>query len=170
MAIPSSKGLRRLGAVLGSGALSLLLLTGCAGNFGAQTNKPYEPADGISVRRHQLSALNSLVVVGNGGNGTLVAGLVNKTATPDTLQSVTAMRPNSQQQIKVTYKSGSVKIPPSTLVQLKGQVRLHAKSFTPGDLVKVTYTFADAAPITVTIPLMGHQAPYATIPVGGQRS
>ena len=71
-------------------ASAVVALAGCAANFNAPTNDPYQPAAGISDRTGDVYALNTLVVTDEAGNGTVVASLINQATTDDTLQSFSA--------------------------------------------------------------------------------
>lgn len=145
-----------------------LPIVGCSGNFGAMTNQPYQPAEGISVRNPGgVYAINTLIVTDGKGHGTLISGLINHGDRDDTLVSVDAANEKGL-PIKVSYKDKSVKLPQGELVQLAHStpVRLHDPKLRPGYEVHVTLTFAHAAPVKVEVPIVRHDDEYATIPVG----
>ena len=56
------------------------VLSSCGVNFGAPTDQVYNAAVGVDNRDSQVDVLNALVVTGEDGKGTIVAGLVNNDA------------------------------------------------------------------------------------------
>lgn len=89
--------LRRVGAAVGSGAMALLLVTGCAAGIQAQTVEQTPSIDGvqaeagdISIRAAGLAAPESGASYAKGSSVPLRMVLVNKGAKADKLVSVTS--------------------------------------------------------------------------------
>jgi copper(I)-binding protein len=146
--------------------LASLALTGCNGGFDAQTQQVYQAAAGISNRDSEVYVLNALVVTDGKGNGTVAGTLLDQAKQADTLQSVTAVDSSGQ---KISAKLASpLPLPPAQSVKLEtdGAVRLTGSSLQAGYLVTVTFTFANAAPLTMTIPVVADSADYTSVPVG----
>ena len=148
--------------------VAAVALGGCGSNFDAQTQQPYQPAVGISSREGQVYAINTLVVTDGNGNGTVVSALLNKAAEPDTLGSVTAVDDQGS-QFRVALPSAGVPLPPQQLVQLaeSGAVRVNGQSLEAGHFITLTFTFANAAPVEIDVPIVDNDDPtYADVPVG----
>jgi hypothetical protein len=154
-------------------ASATVALTGCAANFSAPTNEPYQPAAGISVRSGEVYAIDTLVVTDGSGNGTVVASLINQQADDDTLQSYTATD-SSGNEITTAPLSQPIDLPaypsPHQAVQVgtAGDLRLSGDNVTGGTFVDLTFTFGNAAPVKVEAPVVvgGADSLYANIPVG----
>ena len=148
-------------------------LTGCAANFNAPTNEPYQPAAGISVRSGEVYAINTLVVTDGAGNGTVVASLINQQVDDDTLQSYSATD-SSGADITTAPLSQPIDLPaypsPHQAVQLgaSGDLRLSGDNVEGGTFVDLTFTFGNAAPVKVEAPVVvgGADTVYADVPVG----
>jgi hypothetical protein len=154
-------------------ASAIVALTGCAANFNAPTNDPYQPAAGISDRTGDVYSLNTLVVTDEAGNGTVVASLVNQATTDDTLQSFSATdstgaditaEPLAQPIALPAYPSPDQAVAIGTA----GDLRLSGDNIVAGTFVDITFTFGNAAPLTVNVPVIpgGPETIYADIPVG----
>jgi hypothetical protein len=154
-------------------ASALLALSGCAANFDAPTNEPYQPAAGISDRNGGVYAINTLVVTDGSGNGTVVSSLINQQQDDDTLQSYSATD-STGADITTTPLAQPISLPaypsPGQSVQLgsSGDLRLSGDNVDGGTFVSITFTFSSAAPITVNVPVVvgGPDTAYADIPVG----
>lgn len=147
-------------------AVLTAVLGGCAAGFSAQTEQPYQPAEGISNRQSEVYAIDSLVVTDGRGNGTVVSGLVNQAPKSDSLVNVTASMQGKS--LPVTNTSGSaIKLPTQTGVQLahSADIRIGG-NFKAGEIVTLTFEFANAAPVTVHVPVVGNGSTYAGVPVG----
>ncbi|MGH3470829.1 MAG: hypothetical protein ACRDPG_02125 [Nocardioidaceae bacterium] len=146
------------------------LLAGCSASFGAQTNQPYQPADGISNRTGQIYAIDSLIVADDSGHGTLVSALVNQTSKPDKLTKVAVQGANGKALTVTNLTHAPIVLPPQQSVQFAstGHIRVTgtAKTLTPGIFVTITFVYAKAAPLTEQIPVVSHDKVYAQVPVG----
>lgn len=175
MAAPSlaaciSPRLARRSVALASAATALVGVVGCGSNFNAQTQQQYQPAVGISNREGDVFSVNTLVVTDGEGNGTVVSALINQADTNDALRSVTATDEGRQLQVEPLPDSG-IALPPNRLVQLgnEGLVRIRDDNLRAGYFVTLTFTFANAAPLELDVPVVeagGAGSPYADVPVG----
>lgn len=172
MALPSlAASKRRLlwrCLALACAAAALLGVAGCGSNFNAQTQQQYQPAEGINNRAGDVYAINTLVVTDGKGNGTVVSALINQAQTEDTLRSVTATDGSAQLKVAPLPESGIV-LRPSRLVQLgtEGSVRIRSDNLRAGFFVTLTFTFANAAPLELDVPVVENEedSPYADVPV-----
>jgi hypothetical protein len=162
---------RLLTAAFAAGAV--IGLSGCAANFDAPSNEPYQPAAGISDRSGAVFAINTLVVTDGSGNGTVVSSLINQQPDDDTLQSFSATD-STGAAITAAPLAQPISLPanpsPAQSVQLgsAGALRLSGDNVEGGTFVSITFTFATAAPVTVNVPVVlgGPDTIYADIPVG----
>ncbi|HSS68292.1 MAG TPA: hypothetical protein VLK34_07045 [Nocardioidaceae bacterium] len=154
-------------------ASAVVALSGCAANFNAPTNDPYQPAAGISDRTGDIYSLNTLVVTDGSGNGTVVASLVNQATTDDTLDSFSATD-STGAAITAEPLAQPIDLPaypsPDQAVALgtAGGLRLTGDNLVAGTFVNITFNFGNAAPLTVNVPVIpgGPDTIYADIPVG----
>jgi hypothetical protein len=153
--------------------MAALALSGCAANFNAPTNDPYQPAAGISDRSGEIYAINVLVVTDGSGDGTVVASLINHAADDDSLDSYAATD-SAGQEIATAPLSDPIALPappsPDQSVQVgpTGDLRLSGDNVEAGTFVTITFTFGSAAPLAVEAPVVsgGSDTIYADIPVG----
>lgn len=159
----SSKAFRRTGLAGASLALSIVL-TACGASFGAQTTKPYQPAEGTNADSGPIAVRNMLVLADEEGKGELHAGIVNKGDEDDTLvgiASAPSTEPDSQDPATppATVTFGNVKpveLKANELVTLppaEGQP-ITVTGAKPGDIINVVLTFGKAGPITTEIPVL----------------
>lgn len=159
----------RLRAVIGAAAAAALTLTGCGANFQAQSQQVYQPAVGVNDRSGSVYAINTLVVTDGKGNGTVIAALINQARQDDTLQEVSATDDSGKALAVRPLAHGGVALASGQSVQLadSGAVRVSGKSLEAGSLVTVTFTFAQATPVTVDAPVVSNRSSvYSTVPVG----
>jgi hypothetical protein len=165
----------RRGRVLqaGAAAVAVVAVSGCAANFSAATNTPYQPAAGIADRSGDIYSINTLVVTDGSGNGTVAASLINQEADDDTLLSFSATD-SSGKAITALPLTDPIALPayPSpdqaVAVGSSGDLRLEGDNIEAGTFVDLTFTFGTAAPMTVNVPVVlgGTDTNYADIPVG----
>jgi hypothetical protein len=162
---PRATWLRRL-PVLAIVATLCLALTGCGGGFDEQTNKIYQGAAGITNRDGEVYVLNALVVTDGKGNGTMVGTLLNIMSTADSLKGVKAV--DSSGKTIATKLASPVSLKPEQAVKLEtnGDVRLTGKGLRAGYFIDVTFTFATAAPLSMSIPVLPQGTEYSSVPVG----
>jgi hypothetical protein len=162
----------RLRVVPATAASAVLVLSGCAANFDAPTNEPYQPAVGISDRSGAVYAIDTLVVTDGSGNGTVVSSLINQQQQDDTLQSYSAAD-SSGNEITTAPLPQPIDLPaypaPDQNVQVgtSGILRLTG-DIEAGTFVNLTFEFGNATPVTIEAPVLngGPDTAYADIPVG----
>lgn len=150
----TSRTVRRTG-LLGAAALVVSTLTACGAGFNAQSTQPYQAAEGSNAQSGEILARNMLILADAEGKGELHAAFVNNGPENDVLKSVeldpshqgieiTGMRP-------FTLRPGALlSVPPTTG---KPVVITGAKA---GTMLKLTFSFSEAAPITTQVPVLAH--------------
>lgn len=158
---PAGRGrtARRLAAVLLS--VSATAVAGCG--FDVQTNAVYQPAVGSNVRQGVTDVLSAVIVSPKVGQGVFVATLVDSSdTTSDKLTSVTAGG-------GVTVASGATlpEMPVQTPVNLAdtGGIAMTGDAITTvnSNYVRVTLSFAKADPVTINVPVVLNNGPYADL-------
>lgn len=162
---PSRRGPRRGRAVVA--ALVCFALSGCGADFNAQTNQVYRAGVGSDDRDNPVYVLGALVVARGDGEGTLVGSLINQVKRTDELVSVTA-KDASGQPITATTIPQPITLTNQVAVKLQtgGTVRLSGAGVVLGDIISVTFSFQQAAPITLDVPVVAYGDIYSGIPVG----
>lgn len=133
-------------------------ITACG--FDAQTEKVYQPAEGVNVTGNDIDVLGAVVVSSTPGSGIFVASLNNNTARADQIVSVEA----AGSTVPVTVGQD---IPAGSLLNLamgkpKG-VAVSEKSIQAGGYVRIQLTFEHSAPVVVNAPVVDNSAPYNDI-------
>jgi hypothetical protein len=146
--------------------ISAVLVSSCSGNFGEQTDKPYNPAAGTDDRSGQVDVLNALVVSGTDGSGTVIASLVNNDQTHgDQLTNVAGAGRDAG--LTVT-PGGPTTIPAAGMLNLatKGRITARGKRVVPGNFVEITFSFSRASSVTMGVPVVSADNPdYAGVKV-----
>jgi hypothetical protein len=139
------------------------VLTSCG--FNEPTDRVYTPGVGVNERSGEVDVLNALVVSGADGSGSLVATLSNNdTAEEDALTQVAgsgadaAVRVTLEDSLDIA-KGGSVSVSDEAEVSVEGE------PVTSGAFVQLTFTFEQAEPVTVQVPVVARRGAYADIPV-----
>ena len=123
-------------------------LTGCGSGQMASTRLIKQVTDGVEAQTDEIRLRNVKVIKTSTGSGVLIGTLVNWSDKSDVITSVTI---NNQPAIYTAKTSELLRNKPITFV---GQVA-NADAFienldkTPGYRVPVTFTFANAAPVTL---------------------
>jgi hypothetical protein len=143
-------------------AVSVPALSACTNGFDSQTDAVYQPAVGVNDRSSEVDVLGALIVAPEKGtNGVFIATLANNDQTEgDTLTAVDG------QGVEVTL--GDVPpIPPGGAVNLAsakiGGVPVTGAAVKPGSYVLIRLTFANADPVTVNVPVVVDDGPYASL-------
>jgi hypothetical protein len=159
----------RIGAGL---VAAVFAIAGCGSNFNAQSEQIYQPAVGLSDRSGQVYAINTLVVTNGKGDGTVIAALINQAHHDDHLRSVTVVDGKGSQLQVAPLPANGLRLPSTQSVQLadSGAVRVSGPSLEAGTVVTVTFTFAQAAPVTLDVPVVEDSSTYASVPVGPAKS
>ena len=124
------------------------MVTGCASGQMAQTRLIKQVTDGVEAQSDEIRLRNVKVIKSSTGEGILIGTLVNWSDNSDAITSVSI---NNLPAIYTAKTSELLRNKPITFV---GQVA-NADAFienldkTPGYRVPVTFTFANAAPVTL---------------------
>jgi len=124
------------------------MVTGCASGQMAQTRLIKQVTDGVEAQSDEIRLRNVKVIKSSTGEGILIGTLVNWSDKTDAITSVSI---NNLPTIYTAETSELLRNKPITFV---GQVA-NADAFienldkTPGYRIPVTFTFANAAPVTL---------------------
>jgi len=181
----SSRSVRRA-ALAGAAATVSIALAACSASFDAATSKPYQAAEGTNADSGSIHVRNMLVLADADGKGELHTVIVNNGGDDDTLVKIAQAPAGTQDgqdggdqpgqvifsEIKpLDVKAGtSTLLPPDAGAQVagsepgNGEASGEAITVTggkPGQMVNVTITFGQAAPITAYIPVLSddHYSP-----------
>jgi len=136
--------------------VAILGLVGCGSGFGAQTIEPYDPGVGANARAGTIAILGALVVAED-GTGIVSATLVAEPGSEEQeLTEVSAETLDGDAidvqvngSFAVTSQTGEPQqLGESAIVVLTGD------TFAPGDFIDVTFTFSDAEPFEVQMPVV----------------
>jgi hypothetical protein len=143
---------------LGLSALSLGL-TGCG--FNAPTDQVYNPAVGVNVQEGEVDVLNTVIVSGDDGTGTVVVTLANNNQDEDdALAGVTGEGVQVEVGGDTTIPAGGV------LVLDDGLLRVTGETVTPGAFVPLRFEFDRARSLRVDVPVVASdEPPYDEVPV-----
>lgn len=134
---------------------------GCGTGFDAQTNQVYQPAVGANARG-DVDVLNTLLVANPDGSATISAGLQNNLDDVERLSSVSVTTFDDE---PLTVRSPRIALPlePGLLTTIGTEdsaVFLVEEGAEEGAYVKVTFTFADSAPLTIEAPVVARNSEY----------
>ncbi|MBA2773068.1 MAG: hypothetical protein H0U36_03370 [Nocardioidaceae bacterium] len=143
-------------------------LTGCGAGFDAQTNQPYQPAPGVTVRTSDVYTVNTLVVTDGEGDGTVVTSLVNQASEPDKLVGLTAQDGEGGGVEVSPLPDGGIELAPGQAVQTAtdGALRVHGDTLQAGSLITLAFEFESAARVEVEVPVLAASTEYADVPIG----
>ncbi len=143
--------------------LAVLGLVGCGTGFNAQTIEPYDPGVGANERLETIDILGALVVANGDGTGTVSATLVSEPGSEHELTEVSAQTLDGQEidvQVDGSFTVTSQTRRPQKLGDASADsdetavVVLKGETFAPGDFVDVAFTFSDAQPFEVQMPVV----------------
>jgi hypothetical protein len=123
-------------------------VTGCASGQMAQTRLIKQVTDGVEAQSDEIRLRNVKVIKSSTGEGILIGTLVNWSDNSDAITSV------SINNLPTTYTAETSELLRNKPITFVGQVA-NADAFienldkTPGYRVPVTFTFANAAPVTL---------------------
>ena len=150
-------------------------LAACGVSFGAQTDQPYTPADGVSARGGEVDVLNALIVSDTPGTGRLIAGLSNEdTSRDDTLTGVRGA--GEDQSVTFSPAGGSTTIPAGGLLQLADPdaanivVKGSPDLVKAGGFVRLTFSFQNAQEATLNVPVLEPDETYSDVQLPGSGS
>lgn len=131
--------------------------------FDKPTDRVYTPSVGVNERSGTVDVLHALIVSGEDGAGTFIAGLANNdTSAADRLTNVTGAGDDSS--VTVTG-GGTVEIPAGGFTQLadEGGVPLEGEALRPGAFVSLTLSFERGESVTVEVPVVDRRGDYEDI-------
>ncbi len=146
-------------------ALVVPALAGCSTNFGAPTDQVYIPTRGTNDRSGNVDVLNTLVVSGTDGTGTVVATLVNNLDEDDRLAGV-AVDGNPATIVTGAEATDIPALGHNNLGE-SGSVGAEADGIVPGEFVEITFTFENAGAVTIDAPVVPAEGDYEDIPLPG---
>ncbi len=151
--------------------MSMILLgalAGCGAGFDAQTNQPYQPAAGVTVRTSEVYAVNTLVVTDGEGNGTVVTSLINQASEPDKLVALTAEDSEGAGVDVSPLPDGGLELAPRQALQTAtdGALRISADTLQAGGLITLAFEFESASRVEVEVPVVAASTQYADVPIG----
>jgi hypothetical protein len=123
-------------------------VTGCASGQMAQTRLIKQVTDGVEAQSDEIRLRNVKVIKSATGEGILIGTLVNWSDNTDAITSV------SINNLPATYTAETSELLRNKPITFVGQVA-NADAFienldkTPGYRIPVTFTFANAAPVTL---------------------
>jgi hypothetical protein len=123
-------------------------VTGCASGQMAQTRLIKQVTDGVEAQSDEIRLRNVKVIKSSTGEGILIGTLVNWSDNSDAITSV------SINNLPATYTAETSELLRNKPITFVGQVA-NADAFienldkTPGYRIPVTFTFANAAPVTL---------------------
>ena len=123
-------------------------VTGCASGQMAQTRLIKQVTDGVEAQSDEIRLRNVKVIKSSTGEGILIGTLVNWSDNSDAITSV------SINNLPTTYTAETSELLRNKPITFVGQVA-NADAFienldkTPGYRIPVTFTFANAAPVTL---------------------
>jgi copper(I)-binding protein len=142
--------------------VATMVLSACTFGFNAQTNKVYQAGVGAN-HRGEIDVLNTLLVVNDDKSATLSAALVNNTDSDQSLSSVTVTTLDDE-ELPVRSTKLLLPLPQGVLTNVGGASDAGGfrvtRGVTPGDYVKVTLSFTDAADVTIEAPAVARTAEY----------
>jgi len=144
--------------------LAVPALSACGVSFGAQTDQPYQPGDGVVDRSGPIDVLNALVISDSPGSGRLVVGLANGTDEDDELTGVNGA--GETDTVSYELGEGTTTIPAGGFLDLSDD-DVVAVSVTgdedvvlPGKFLRLTLQFGTADDVTVNVPVLEQSEDY----------
>lgn len=144
------------------GIATVLSVSGCQWTSEIQTEKDYDPGDGVSVRVGEVQLRNVLVVSDKqGGSGTLAAWARNESDQPVTV--TLAVGEGQKAELQLPARGAA------TLGQGGKPATVQSVPVAPGMLTEVTVSTPGGGSVVTRVPVMASQAdsPYATMGPGG---
>jgi hypothetical protein len=170
-AVRRSDSTRRMRAGLGALALVVMPFTAaCSASYGAETQAPYDPGEGIATDTGHLDLRNVVVVSETEGSGTLVGVLLNQGERADRLTGVRVQNGRSA----VSGTDDGVRLPPETVVALgtdSGETTalpamVEGDRIRAGYTVRLTFDFERSASVSVDAEIVPPEGAYADVPTG----
>jgi hypothetical protein len=164
----SSSGKIRVGATICAAALALAALTGCAASYGAETQVPYTPADGVYAHTGGLKLRNLVIVSDTAGRGTLVGTIFNAGGSTDALTGIQVSGGGraslGSAPISLPAGNGTVVLGADSSIGKALPVTVEGKQVSAGRTVRLTFTFQRASAASVTVFVVARDGAYSTVP------
>jgi hypothetical protein len=149
---------RQTTAVLAAAALGATVLAACSTQSQAQTNVPYQPADGINLSLGSIEARGLVLVsAAKGAAGVMVGSLINSGADPVTVSFLT---PEQAQSNATGGPSMDVKGYSQTPIT---GVQLASVPAAPGDLTTVVLQSSKAGQVFANVPVLLPDGYYSSL-------
>jgi copper(I)-binding protein len=164
----SSSGKIRVGATICAAALSLAAVTGCAATYGAETQVPYTPADGVYADTGGIKLRNLVIVSDTAGRGTLVGTIFNDGPTADALTGIQVSGGGraslGSAPTPLPAHNGTAVLGADSSVGKALPVTVESTQVSAGKTVRLTFTFEKAASVPITVFVVARDGAYATVP------
>ncbi len=166
MPITLSSRFARRTALVGAAATLSIALGACANSFSAQTQQPYQAAEGTNADSGTIHVRNMLVLADAQGKGELHSVIVNSGTDDDTLVKITQAPPGTHDG-----QAGGDQPTSVTFSELKQPVDLTANTSTllPGTGQEAGSTSPTATPSEAPSETPGSEAPGPAITVDGAK-
>jgi len=150
----------RRSLALTAGALALAVPTLSSCGFNNATDKIYNAPAGTDARQGDVDVLSAVIVAAEEGKGSFVATFANNLATET--NRVTAIAGGVDDPTLTAVDFSPIAITKGGYVNLAddGGVTVTG-DFLPGDFVQVSIDFADAESVTLLVPVVNDEGPYA---------
>ena len=138
------------------------VLTSCG--FNQPTDRVYTPGVGVNDRDGEVDVLNALIVSGAPGSGSVVATLSNNDV--DEADQLTDISGAGENNAQISLES-PIEVPRGGTVSVsdEAEVSVEGEQISSGAFVEITFTFENAEPVTVEVPVVARRGPYADLPV-----
>lgn len=136
----------------------------CAASFGAATQEPYTPGDGVWADTGDLQLRNLIAVSDLQGRATLVGTIINQGSEADRLVGVSVPRGRSAAQPVALEPGRPAVLGVRTELGEPSQVTLQSPRIQAGRTITLRFEFEDAAPVSAEVMVVRRTGPYATVP------
>lgn len=146
---------------------ALPLASACTASYGAESQAPYTPDQGVWVDSGRLELRNLVIVSGRDGSGTLIGTVFNQGDESDAL-------------VEVDVRGGSAQVDPLPLPLAAGSptvlgadtglgeavpTTVEGEGVRAGEVVRITFDFERTADVTTDVLVVAHEEPYEEVPV-----
>lgn len=155
---------RHLVATVTTLAAAVMSLGLAACGFDAQTEQVYTPGEGVNNREGTVDVLHALIVSGEDGSGTVIAGLSNNDLQAG--DALVGVQGTGEDQ-SVTVEGASVDVPAGGFVQLadEGAVGVTGEQVRPGEFVSLAFSFQSGDNLTLDVPVVTADGTYEDVPL-----
>ena len=153
-------------SVVVTAAALALGLSSCGRGFVSPTDQIYNPPIGVNEQAGMVDVLNAVIVMDDNSctGGTLVATLANNDETQD--DSLTNITGAEGAQVQVSPPSDTTIDAGGVLSLLDaGGATITGDAVKPGRVVPLTFSFAKAESVQVSVPVYLNDGPFSEVPV-----